>query len=160
MDVNGGTALYKFPSSYSYSCSCSILFYTFLWEILCTILRRRADDNKTPIERMMHNVQSWYYLNFRKGTSRNQASEPLASTVWIRDSVLWRRSRSFFYFYREREREKKENVVQDSLLVTMMKTNERDTLDGINAKFSPTFPSSNLTDIINRNNTIITCHLD
>lgn len=65
-----------------------------------------------------------------------------------------------FFIFIEREREKKENVVQDSLLVTMMKTNERDTLDGINAKFSPTFPSSNLTDIINRNNTIITCHLD
>lgn len=93
------------------------------------------DDNKTPIERMMHNVQSWYYLNFRKGTSRNQeASEPLARLYELETRFFDGVVRVFFIFI-----EKKKSVGSGCFawLVMMVKTNEGDIYIyiGINEKF-------------------------
>lgn len=59
---------------------------------------------------MMHNVQSWYYLNFRKGTSRNRASEPLARLYELETEFFDGVVGVFFFFLFLQ----KKSVVQDA----------------------------------------------
>lgn len=87
---------------------------------------------------MMHNVQSWYYLNFRKGTSRNRASEPLARLYELETEFFEGVVGVFFFFFIFTEKSVEKDAFPDWLIMTVK---IKEILDiGVNAKFVHLFP--------------------